>query len=237
MKLSKEQIQYIDDYLKHHKFKYWDIRFEVLDHIVNTVENKMKEGISFDDAMIEVHKSFGNSMKMFWNTGVEYSIFANGNGYKKLIQNKKKELNKKYRNLMFKEFKNIFRSYSSLVILLVLVLIEINLFSVLDYKTFTKIHLLSLLIPILIYIFIYIHDYKKSKILYTLTTIYGQLTLPFLFVGTVGKIIKTDLPAFISYSVFIGFLIFSFIWFYCSLKVYYKTHKEYTQIYKELQSI
>ena len=86
MKLSKEQIQFIDDYLKHHKFKYWDIRFEVLDHIVQTVESKMEKGVSFDDAMIEVHQSFGNSMKMLWNTGVEYSIYANGDGYKTLIQ-------------------------------------------------------------------------------------------------------------------------------------------------------
>lgn len=26
MKLTKQQITYIDDYLKHHKVKYWDIR-------------------------------------------------------------------------------------------------------------------------------------------------------------------------------------------------------------------
>jgi len=237
MKLSRSQIKYIDDYLKHHKFKYWDIRFEVLDHIVNTVESKMEQGITFDDAMIEAHQSFGNSMKMFWNTGVEYSIFTNGNGYKNLIQNKKKELNKKYRNFIFKEFKNFFTSISNLVILLIIILIETNLYSILDHKTFTKVHFLLLLIPLLIYIFISIQDHKKSKILFTLTTIYGQLILPFLLVGTVGKIIKTNLPAYISYSIFIGYLVLSFIWFYSSLKVYHKTEKKYTELYKELQSI
>ena len=38
MKLTKEQINYIDDYLKHHKVKYCDIRIELLDHIVTTVK-------------------------------------------------------------------------------------------------------------------------------------------------------------------------------------------------------
>ena len=88
MKLTKEQITYIDDYLKHHKVKYWDIRIELLDHIVTTVEEKLAAGISFDDALIEVHESFGNSMKMFWNSGIEYGIFANGDGYKNLIEEK-----------------------------------------------------------------------------------------------------------------------------------------------------
>ena len=45
MKLTKEQITYIDDYLKHHKVKYWDIRIELLDHIVTTVEEKLEKGI------------------------------------------------------------------------------------------------------------------------------------------------------------------------------------------------
>ena len=75
IKLTKEQITYIDDYLKHHKVNYWDIRIELLDHIVTTVEEKLTKGISFDDAMIEVHKSFENSMKMFWNSGIEYGIY------------------------------------------------------------------------------------------------------------------------------------------------------------------
>ena len=102
MKLSKEQITYIDDYLKHHKVKYWDIRIELLDHIVTYVEEKLAKGISFDDAMIEVHKSFGNSMKMLWNSGIEYGIFANGIGFKRLIEDKLKNLHKNYRRLLKK---------------------------------------------------------------------------------------------------------------------------------------
>ena len=106
--MTEEQITYIDDYLKHHKVKYWDIRIELLDHIVTTVEEKIEQGISFDDAMIEVHKSFGNSMKMFWNSGIEYGIFVNSDGYKDLVQTKREQINKKYRKLYYSEIKNFF---------------------------------------------------------------------------------------------------------------------------------
>ncbi len=236
MKLTKKQIQYIDDYLKHHKFKYWDIRFEVLDHIVNTVESKMEKGISFDDAMIEVHKNFGNSMKMFWNTGAEYSIFANSNGYKNLIRSKKRELTKKTRNLVFKEFKDFFRSFKNLTFLLIIVLFIIKMYTILDPKIFMRINVLSLLIPILIYLIIVVRYYKKN-LSFALESIPGQLIIPFLFAGTVFRIEKIDIPEYIIYSVIIGYLIISSIWLLSGLKVYLKKYKEYNQFYKELQSI
>ncbi len=236
MRLNKSQIKYIDDYLKHHKFKYWDIRFEVLDHIVNTVESKMDEGVSFDDAMIEVHQSFGNSMKMFWNTGVEHSIFANGNGYKNLIQNKKKELLKKYRNLMFKEFKSFFRSFKNIMLIIVFILIEIKLYALLDSKTFMRVNVLSILIPLLVYIYIFIRYYKKN-LSFALESIPGQLIIPFVFASTVFRIEKTDIPDYISYLIIVGYLIISSIWFFSGLKVYREKYKEFNQFYKELQTI
>ena len=235
MKLSKEQIKYIDDYLKHHKFKYWDIRFEVLDHIVNTVENKMDNGISFDDAMIEVHQSFGNSMKKLWNTGIEYSIFANGNAYKYLIQNKKKELNKKYRNLIFKEFKNFFKSLNNIAFLFVIGLIEIILYTHLNHKSFLRLNFLTVIIPLIIYIYIAIKNYVKMNFSLSLNIIYGNLFFPFLMIGAFNQIIKTNLPGYISYSLYTSYLIIASIWFYSSLKVYRKTEKEYTLFYKHLK--
>lgn len=51
MKLSKEQIQFIDTYLKNNDVFYTDIRFEMIDHIASAVEEKMqKENIDFYDA-------------------------------------------------------------------------------------------------------------------------------------------------------------------------------------------
>ncbi|WP_264560066.1 hypothetical protein [Flavobacterium sp. N2270] len=51
MKLSKESIQSIDNYLKHEGFVYVDIRMEMVDHVANAVEEKMEvENLNFYDA-------------------------------------------------------------------------------------------------------------------------------------------------------------------------------------------
>jgi len=51
MKLLKENIQSIDNYLKHQGFEYFDIRLEMVDHVANAVEEKMEvEKLNFYDA-------------------------------------------------------------------------------------------------------------------------------------------------------------------------------------------
>ncbi len=51
MKISKENIQSIDNYLKHEGFVYVDIRMEMVDHVANAVEEKMEvENLNFYDA-------------------------------------------------------------------------------------------------------------------------------------------------------------------------------------------
>jgi len=51
MKLSKENIQFIDTYLKNSGVFYFDIRMEMLDHIATAVEDKMEtEDLDFYDA-------------------------------------------------------------------------------------------------------------------------------------------------------------------------------------------
>ena len=51
MKLSKQEIQFIDNYLQKHDVIFVDIRAEMIDHIATAVEDKMdKETIDFYDA-------------------------------------------------------------------------------------------------------------------------------------------------------------------------------------------
>ncbi|MBU2995952.1 hypothetical protein KO500_05885 [Cellulophaga baltica] len=51
MKLDKDQIIFIDTYLKNSDISFIDIRMEMLDHIASEVENKMKnENLSFYEA-------------------------------------------------------------------------------------------------------------------------------------------------------------------------------------------
>lgn len=39
MKISKDDIQFIDDYLKKRGIKYWDVRLEMIDHLVSDIES------------------------------------------------------------------------------------------------------------------------------------------------------------------------------------------------------
>ena len=51
MKLSAENIQFIDNYLKNSEVIYYDIRMEMLDHVATAVERKMQtENLDFYDA-------------------------------------------------------------------------------------------------------------------------------------------------------------------------------------------
>ena len=54
MKLSKENIQFIDNYLKNSEVIYYDIRMEMVDHISSAIEHKMEtEDLDFYDAFKE----------------------------------------------------------------------------------------------------------------------------------------------------------------------------------------
>jgi hypothetical protein len=241
MKLTKEQIQYIDDYLKHHKVNYWDVRIELLDHIVTTVEAKIDKGISFDDAMIEVHKSFGNSMKRFWNTGVEYSIFAYGEGYKQLIQTKRKQINKKYRNLYFKEIYNFLKSAKHLFLIISIFYLNYLLFQNVSYKLFKRINLIVFFLPM---VFFLVYSFRlfitKNK---SIHLEYAQLyyTLSFFILNMFLQIANPEglFNAGKEFQIIVIAIIapLNLIFTYCGYTLYKRTYIKYTGMFKQLQSL
>ena len=241
IKLTKEQITYIDDYLKHHKVKYWDIRIELLDHIVTTVEEKLTKGISFDDAMIEVHKSFGNSMKMFWNSGVEYGIFANSDGYKDLVQTKREQINKQYRSVYFKEFFRLFTSIKSIIGIILLIFIEYVLFNSLSSLNFKRFNLMLFLIPaILIITIMVIQNFKRNKSLHLEYTGF-YATFSFLVLNGFFQLGNfTGLHEEISINKNIIFSVISLLnLFLCygGIKMYLSSIKKYNNLFKKLQQL
>lgn len=241
MKLTKEQITYIDDYLKHHKVKYWDIRIELLDHIVTTVEETMEQGISFDDAMIEVHKSFGNSMKMFWNSGIEYGIFVNSDGYKDLMQTKREQINKQYRNRYFKEFRNLFTSIKSISIIILLILIEYILFNSLTNLNYKRINLFLFLIPVIVVLILQsIQYFKRNKSIHleyaSFYAIFSFFILNmFVQMGNFsGFYEELQIDKSILFSVL---SMLNFLFCYGGIKIYLSSIKKYNSLYNKLQSL
>jgi hypothetical protein len=106
MKLSKDQIQFIDRYLIKNEVKFWDVRLELLDHIVSSVEDKItNEQLGFEEALLQVHRGFGNhlirgrvSKHNDWTRG----LYQANNGFKKFIRDKQKEITRKHRRLYWK---------------------------------------------------------------------------------------------------------------------------------------
>ena len=76
MELTKEQIKYIDHRLENDGIKYWDIRIEMLDHVVSNVENKLQQQNSENDFKEMVQESFIElGWKENFNGGGLESIF------------------------------------------------------------------------------------------------------------------------------------------------------------------
>lgn len=76
MKLSPEEIQFIDNYLKKSDVVFVDIRSEMVDHIASAVETKMeKESLSFYEAFKQYMAA--NKKALMKNKG-DLSIFSKG---------------------------------------------------------------------------------------------------------------------------------------------------------------
>ena len=108
MKLTKDEIKYIDNYLLKNEVRFWDVRLELLDHIVSSVEDKIdNEGISFNEALLEVHRGFGNQImgfsvhkKKFFEKG----LYESNIGFKKFIRRKQKEIRRKHWKAYWRTF-------------------------------------------------------------------------------------------------------------------------------------
>ena len=126
MKLTKEEIQFIDNYLIKNEVKYWDVRLELLDHIVSAVEDKMtNEGVSFNEALLDIHRGFGNQFIEF---GVskdkifEKGLYQSNAGFKKFIKNKQKEIGRKNRKRYWVIYRETFFSLGFILEYIVFIL-------------------------------------------------------------------------------------------------------------------
>ncbi len=220
MKLSKKQIQQVDTYLIKQRINYWDIRLEMIDHLATKLEEDKE--LVLDDKLL--FKEFG----AYWKI-------------QKMIKQKRIIINKKYRKLFNKEIINFFKSIKNIFIFLLLFYIHFQLFKELEPKTFKRLSLIIYMIPIVVILtFFIINLVRKNK---SIHLEYAMFYFMFSFImfnmviqftnpnGFFNATPKTQIVVlFISVPIYL-------ILAYCGFKVYYKTHKEYTKIYKELRTI
>lgn len=129
MELTKEQILYIDDFLKNKGIKYWDIRIEMIDHIVSEIEKNSTNN--------DFNKSFKNSLdKLGWLGNLSY---LNTEGWK--------NVNRKYRREYHKGFINFFKSYKNVSIFIVFFIAFYSVSEIISFKFFKNLSYILFLLP------------------------------------------------------------------------------------------
>ena len=93
MELSQEQLLQIDNYIFSCDIKFYDLRAEIVDHFANILEQSLEENptLNFKQEIINIHKNFSE------------------NGFKKLLKEKTKSVQKRFYKASLKHLITFFR--------------------------------------------------------------------------------------------------------------------------------
>ena len=141
MELTKKQIQFIDHRLENDGVKYWDIRIEMLDHIVTDVESILKPKnteCQFKEIVQEAFVSMG------WKENF------NGSSFEKQNKEGWKNVGKKYRKEYFLEVRNFFKKPKNLIVFILSLLLLFVLSQNVSNSAFLKINFIIFLLPALL---------------------------------------------------------------------------------------
>jgi len=225
MKLNKTQINYIEKRLVKAGVKYWDIRIELLDHIVSELEHNLKNSNDFK-------KEVQNSLISFGYNG----------SFEKVVCERLRTINKKIRKKYFKEVVRLFQKRISLITMTVLFFMYFYVYQFLNTSVFKYISLFLLFAPFVIFLtqFTYILlKREKSGIL-----LYGNfyVFLSFLILNMFIQLTKPE-KGFIQvpeanykFIIFIVTVVNSTFTF-AGLKVYLNTLRYSKKLYQKLNSI
>lgn len=148
MELSKEQIQYIEHRLENEGIKFWDIRIEMLDHVVLDVEKRLQISHSNYQFKELVHDAL---VKLGWKENF------NGSGLDHVFQRIITQYAKNNRKNFSEYYKTYYLKLKSLFLILIF---WAYLFIIYDNATFIKYSFISLICLFLIFIFGFFLKYK-----------------------------------------------------------------------------
>lgn len=221
MELTKEQIQFIENRLENDGVKYWDIRIEMLDHVVTDAENRINDGETFKKAVQNSFVSLG------WKENFNGSNFENN------ILEKQKVFAKEYRKRFWKYFKSNTIKTTSIVWNLSFLLM---FYFISPYKVLLKYTLFTFLGLIVFFLFYFLTKYKVYKSIQlnnALTHATSSLAIINAFIY-IPKMFEVDLFKF-------PFLIalifgFAFIQSFWRVQFFIKEYQKVNSVYKQLIS-
>lgn len=143
MKLTKEDVQFIDNYLKKGGIKYWDVRLEMVDHLVSDIEN-YKGAADFETA-------FNHSLV---NAGWDKNLEA-------VNTQSWKSTNKIYRKMHFDEILKLLKNPSTLFGFIAFYLL-LNRIAIVFSEYIKLVAFTVLLVPLLVLLYESVKTWRKK---------------------------------------------------------------------------
>jgi hypothetical protein len=128
MKLTNSQIQQLYAFTQKHYVDWYDVQTELVDHLANGIEEQLEENpnTTFESALQSEFKKFGIM------------------GFSDVIEEKTKALNKHYRLLVWKYFKDFFK-LPKIILTLFLIWVYFELFQLIPNKNWMVIPTIAIL--------------------------------------------------------------------------------------------
>lgn len=144
MEISKFEVRKIDNHLKSQGIKYWDLRLEMIDHIVTNMEI-YSEYNNFE-------QNFKSSLKhLGWHGNLAY---LNREGWQ--------NVNKKYRREYYKGFINFFKKPKNILIFIICLLIYYFFSENVNFKFFGQISYLLFISPLILVLIVFLKTLNKK---------------------------------------------------------------------------
>jgi len=217
MKLTKEQIQQIDDYILACGIKWFDVRAELVDHFATSLENKLDETskLDFKQTIIIEHKSFSDV------------------GFKKLLEIKKKAVEKQFYTQVFTHLKTFFKLPKVIISISVFYVLTLIMNYVSNKEYFFE-GLTAILFLVAIVFFIRIaiekREKKESFLILNRTTFFVQLFNFLVILFSNIRIFRTEASYLNTTYNYIHLGIFVLLlFFYWSSEYVFFMNKKYVQ--------
>ncbi|PCI11797.1 MAG: hypothetical protein COB73_01025 [Flavobacteriaceae bacterium] len=218
MKLTQKQIQFIENYLIEQGVKYWDVRIELIDHIVSEIECKKDLSLDFKKEVINISNNLGYN---------SYSV-------RKRLNEKTKSIRKHYNKLIITNAKRLFTSLKSVILIVFILCIYTSLYVYFSATLFVKLGIAIYLISfILVSMSVTPQLIKRKRSIY-LDNACSIIISPFLiFNGFFVLVNNIEAKSIALLFVLPIYLLFT----YCCWLVYRETYIKTQRIHKELNSI
>ncbi|ARV06978.1 hypothetical protein BTO04_09895 [Polaribacter sp. SA4-10] len=218
MEITKEQIQYIDNRLKKEGIKYWDIRIEMVDHVVSDLEKNAKTS----DFKIELDVTL---KRIGWSgnlSDINRESWQNVNRY--------------YRKMYHKGFVHFFKKFKNVSIFATSLLVFYVVSEMISFKAFKNLSFTLFVAPMLFVLIEFVKSlFKKYGRSVNLDYGFMYLLMSFLILNAFPHFF-IDQTETVQKIVWFVILSVHFIAFYSGYHLYKKTILKVEEMRKQLLS-